>query len=245
MKTFCIIPARYGSTRVQGKPLRKISDKTLIEWTWHNALAVSSFSDVFITTDSDQILDVAKNFGAKVIKTSSDHKSGTDRVAEAAGILNIEKKDIVVNIQADEPLISSLAIKELVLYLKKREVNMATLAYKSSDAESFEDSNVVKVVVDRDDFALYFSRSSIPFSAVRNGSLFLKHLGVYGYTMDFLQKITALPASPLEEVEKLEQLRVIEHGYKIKILMSTSDSQSFNTEKDFKKAEGLFKNRVK
>lgn len=245
-KVFCIIPARYDSTRVPGKPLHKILNKPLIEWTWRNALKVSSFSDIFIATDSEKIIDSTKKFGAKVIRTSSSPKSGTDRVAEAARKLNISRRDIIVNIQSDEPLISSLSVEKLISSLYRKPIDMATLAYPSSKIEELQNSNVVKVVIDSNDFALYFSRSPIPFSEfripnseIRNGSLFLKHLGIYGYKMDFLQKITLLPSSLLEKKEKLEQLRVLENGYKIKIIRSVFDSESVNIEEDFERIERL------
>ncbi len=271
-KVFCIIPVRYDSTRVPGKPLRKILDKPLIEWTWRNALKVSSFSDVFIATDSEEIVDSAKKFGGKVIRTSSSHKSGTDRVAEAARKLNISRRDIIINIQSDEPLISPLSVEKLISSLYKSiSIDMATLAYPSSKIEEFQNNNVVKVVVDSNDFALYFSRSPIPCSkekvvsdfksairnrptpkamadgcpqsAIQTGFMFLKHLGVYGYKMDFLQKITLLSSSSLEKKEKLEQLRVLENGYKIKVIESISDSESVNTEEDFQRIEKLLKGK--
>ncbi len=290
MKVFGIIPSRFGSTRARGKLLRKILGKPLIEWVWQNVSKMSFFEGVFIATDSEEIEGTAKNFGGKIIKTSSLHKCGTDRVAEAARILDIADEDVIVNIQADEPLISSLSIENLVLSLRKaRTIDMATLAYQSSNIEEFTNSNVVKVVVDNKNFALYFSRSQIPHyrngvkkgftpleikkknydlsncfiskkkespNLKRNlrsdvssepsltGFKFLKHLGIYAYKMDFLQKITNLPLSQLEEKEKLEQLRVLENGYKIKIVISLFDSESVNTEEDFKKVEDTLQTRV-
>ena len=245
-KVFCIIPARYGSTRVHGKPLRKILDKPLIEWVWQNALKVSSFCDIFIATDSEEIIDSVKKFGGKIVRTSSFHKSGTDRVAEAARKLNISDKDIVINIQSDEPLIHPSSVENLISSLcKSKSINMATLVYQSSKIEEFQNSNVVKVVVDSSDFALYFSRSPIPYfrEKIQGSFMFLKHLGIYGYKMDFLQKITLLPPSSLEKKEKLEQLRVIENGYKIKVIRSVFDSESVNAEEDFKVVERLLQNR--
>ena len=243
-KVFCIIPARYGSTRIPGKPLRKIVGKPLIEWVWRNASKISSFSDVFVATDSEEIIDSVKKFGGKFIKTATSHKSGTDRVAEAARKLNISDRDIIINIQADEPVIHSLSTENLISCLcKSKSINMATLAYLSSKVEDFQNSNVVKIVVDRDNFALYFSRSPIPYcKGNADGFVFLKHLGIYGYKMDFLQKITLLPTSSLEEKEKLEQLRVLENGYKIKVIRSIFDSESVNTEEDFKVLEKILQN---
>ncbi|MDD5454486.1 MAG: 3-deoxy-manno-octulosonate cytidylyltransferase [Candidatus Ratteibacteria bacterium] len=246
-KVFCIIPARYGSTRTHGKLLRKILDKPLIEWVWLNVSRMVFFDRVFIATDSEEIEKAAKGFGGKVIKTSSSHKCGTDRVAEAAKILNIEKESIIVNIQADEPLISSLAIENLISCLhKSKEIDIATLAHESSDIKNFENTNIVKVVVDEDNFALYFSRSPIPNyrDGITGDFNFLKHFGVYSYRMDFLQKIAGLPVSSLEEKEKLEQLRVLENGYKIKVIISESDAESVNTEGDFKTVEKLLGRRL-
>lgn len=255
-KVFCIIPARYESTRFRGKPLRKILDKPLIEWVWRNALKVSSFDDVFIATDSEEIIDSAKKFGGKVVETSSFHKSGTDRVAEAARKLNISDGDIIINIQSDEPFISPLSVESLISSLYKKSIDMATLAYPSSKIEEFQNKNVVKVVVDSNDFALYFSRSPIPHwgparppmsgaggEEKQDSFMFLKHLGIYGYKMDFLQKITLLPSSLLEEKEKLEQLRVLENSYKIKVIRSVFDSESVNIEEDLKRIERLLQSK--
>lgn len=247
VKVFCIIPARYDSTRVHGKPLRKILDKPLIEWVWENASKISSFSDIFIATDSEEIIDSAQKFGGKIVRTSTFHKSGTDRVAEAAKKLNISNKDIVINIQSDEPLIHPTSVENLISFLhKSKSINMATLVYPSSKIEEFQNSNIVKAVVDNNDFALYFSRSPIPSCSEekQDGFIFLKHLGVYGYKMNFLQKITLLPTSSLEKKEKLEQLRVLENGYKIKVIRSAFDSESVNIEEDFKMVEKLLRNRV-
>jgi 3-deoxy-manno-octulosonate cytidylyltransferase (CMP-KDO synthetase) len=248
-KVFCIIPARYGSTRARGKVLRKILDKPLIEWVWQNASKMSCFHDVFIATDSEEIEDSVKKFGGKIIRTSSLHKCGTDRIAEAARILDIADKDIIVNIQADEPLISRLSVENLILSLRKSgTIDMATLAYPSSNIKEFQNSNVVKLIVDNNNFALYFSRSPIP-SYIReekqDGFVFLKHLGIYAYKMDFLQKIARLPVSSLEEKEKLEQLRVLENGYKIKVIISLFDSENVNTEEDFKTVETFLQAQVK
>ena len=266
MKTFCIIPARYDSARVRGKLLWDVLDRPLIEWVWKNASKVSSFSDVFIATDSKDIANSAEQFGGKIIMTSSSHQSGTDRVAEAARKLNTADDDIIINIQADEPLISPSSVENLILSLRNsQQIEMATLAYPSSNAEDFKNSNIVKVVVDKDDFALYFSRSPVPFLRDENdsfalqqdmghhvgyptvaprGILFLKHLGIYGYRMNFLQHISLLPLSSLEKKEKLEQLRVLENGRKIKVIMSDSDSESINTQEDFEVVERLLKERV-
>ncbi len=247
MKVFCIIPARYNSKRARGKVLRKILGKPLIEWVWKNVSKMPFFDGIFIATDSEEIENSAENFGGKIIKTSSLHKCGTDRIAEATKILNVSKADIIVNVQADEPLISSLAIKNLISCLKKsEEIGIATLAYKSLNAKDFENTNVVKVVVDKDNFALYFSRSPIPNyrDGINDGFTFLKHLGIYAYKMSFLQKIAKLPVSDLEKKEKLEQLRVLENGYKIKVVNSLSDSESVNTEEDFKTIKNLLKKQT-
>ncbi|MCK4905336.1 3-deoxy-manno-octulosonate cytidylyltransferase [bacterium] len=247
-KVFCIIPARYGSTRAQGKLLRKILDKPLIQWVWLNASKISSFSDVFIATDSEEIENSIKKFGGKIIRTSSSHKCGTDRIAEAARILNLADEDIIVNIQADEPLISSLSVESLVSSLRKSGIiDMATLAYQSSSIKEFQNSNTVKVVVDNNNFALYFSRSQIPFynGEKQDDFVFLKHLGIYAYKMDFLQKIATLPVSLLEEKEKLEQLRALDNDYKIKVVNSLFDSQSVNAEEDFKMVENLLQMQIR
>lgn len=245
MKKFCIIPARYESTRFPGKPLYKILGKPLVEWVWQNASKISSFDDVFIATDSEEIEKVAKSFGGRVVKTLSSHKSGTDRVAEAARKLNISGKDIVVNIQSDEPLISPISVENLILSLNESSFDMATLGYLSSKKEDFYDDNVVKVVIDNNNFALYFSRSSIPHVGKSpDGKFsFIKHLGIYAYKMDFLQKIVQFPPSSLEKKERLEQLRVLENGCKIKVIMSEVDSESLNTKEDLGKIKELLQGK--
>lgn len=241
-KAIAIIPARYDSKRLPGKPLRKILNRPLIEWVYESASKASALDEVFVTTDSEEVISCVKGFGGKVIKTSSHHQSGTDRVGEASKKLHLSPEDVVVNIQSDEPLISPRALKALISSIAgDKGIEMATLIYPSSKRDEFEDANVVKVVVDKDDFALYFSRSPIPHFGLgsSNRFVFLKHLGVYGYTMRFLQKIIKITPSSLEKRENLEQLRVLEHGYKIKVVRSLDDSASVNIEEDLKKVERL------
>ena len=242
MQTVAIIPVHYHSQRLPGKPLREIAGKPLIEWVYQRAKQVPSFSDIYITTDSEEIDSRAKNFTDKVIMTSSRPRCGTDRVGEAAEKLSLSENDIIINIQGDEPLFSPDSLEELVQMLcSSPEVEMGTLAYFSQKKEEFLDPNVVKVVLSKDNFALYFSRSPIPAFKNSETPSFWKHLGIYGYRQRFLQLFRQLPLSPLEQTEKLEQLRVLENRYKIKVVVSETDSHAVNAEEDLKKVEQILR----
>ena len=213
----------------------------MIQWVWESTSKVSSFSGVFVATDHDKVTDCVRKFGGGLLKTSPHHRCGMDRVGEASEKLSLSSGDLIVNVQGDEPLISPRALQNLIdFFCKEDSVQMASLAYPSTNREEFQDSNIVKVIVDKNDFALYFSRSPIPYWKEKTQEfIFLKHLGIYGYRMEFLQKITRLNPSFLEKREKLEQLRVLENGYRIKILKSMEDSMSVNNEEDLKKVEEL------
>jgi len=210
-------PARYGSTRFEGKVLAKETGKFLIQHTYERACQAKRLEKIIIATDDQRVLDAAKSFGAEAVMTSIEHKSGTDRIAEAVADIDVE---IVVNLQADEPEIDPANIDYLAeLLIEHPDYPMATLAAEFQSAQQVNDPNIVKVVLDTKGSAIYFSRSVIPYDRDNAGvgplEQYLRHLGIYAYRKEFLMKITSLPQTPLEKIEKLEQLRAIENGYKI------------------------------
>lgn len=237
-----VIPARYESKRLKHKLLRSLYGKTLLQWTWENAQATHILDKLIIACDHSEIVREAKKIGAEVVLTSADHHSGTDRVAEA--VRDIEAK-VVINIQADEPLIHSSIIDSLAqTMLSNPDLVMATVKTKIEQEAEITNPNVVKVVCDREDFAIYFSRLPIPYyrdSEVER--IYYKHLGIYAYTKDFLYTFKNLPPSYLEKSEKLEQLRALEGGYKIKVIETKFDSWGVDTEEDFQEVERILAER--
>ncbi len=217
MKILVCIPARYGSTRFAGKVLAKDTGKFLIQHTYEQACLAKLPEKVIIAADDQRIVDAAKSFGAEYILTSVEHKSGTDRIAEAVADIDV---DIVVNLQADEPEIDPDNIDYVArLLIDNPDYPMATLAAELQSPELLANPNVVKVIIDHDNKATHFSRAAIPYNIVRPGlgetQQHLRHLGIYAYRKEFLLKFTALPQTPLEKIEKLEQLRAIENGIAI------------------------------
>ncbi|HUW18023.1 MAG TPA: 3-deoxy-manno-octulosonate cytidylyltransferase [Sedimentisphaerales bacterium] len=217
MKVIACIPARYGSTRFAGKVLAKETGKFLIQHTYERACRARLPEKILIATDDKKVAEACKSFGAECVLTSSEHQSGTDRIAEAVADIEV---DIVVNLQADEPEIEPGNIDYVAeLLIKDADYPMATLAAEFKTAEQVADPNIVKVVVDSKGGAIYFSRSVIPYDREKGGigevNLYLRHLGIYAYRKKFLERITKLPQTPLEKIEKLEQLRAIESGYSI------------------------------
>ena len=217
MKVLVCIPARYGSTRFPAKVLAKDTGKFLIQHTWEQACLARLVDKVIIAADDQRVVDAVKSFGAECVLTSAEHKSGTDRIAEAVADINV---DIVVNLQADEPEIDPENIDFLAqLLIKNPDCQMVTLAAEFRNAEQIADPNIVKVVLDCEGGAIYFSRSPIPYdrekASIGEVGQYLRHIGIYAYRKEFLLKITALPQTTLEKVEKLEQLRAIENGFDI------------------------------
>ena len=217
MKVLACIPARYGSTRFAGKVLAKDTGKFLIQHTYERACLAKLPEKVIIAADDERIAAAAKSFGAECILTSPEHKSGTDRIAEAVADIDV---DIVVNLQADEPEIDPKNFDYLAkLLLDNHQCRMATLVAEFENAEQLKDPNIVKVVVDKDSYAIYFSRAPIPYNREKSGigktQQYLRHIGIYAYRKQFLLKITSLPQTPLEKIEKLEQLRAIENGFPV------------------------------
>ena len=217
MKVIAVIPARYSSTRLAGKVLAKDTGKFLIQHTYEQTCKAKLPERVIIAADDEKIVTAAKSFGADCVLTSVEHKSGTDRIAEAVADFNA---DIIVNIQADEPEIDPAYIDKVAkLLVDNPDYPMSTLAAPCKTAADVANPNIVKVITDSNGKAIYFSRSPIPYDRESGGigdvKQYLRHLGIYAYRRDFLLKITKLPQTPLEKIEKLEQLRAIENGYGI------------------------------
>jgi 3-deoxy-manno-octulosonate cytidylyltransferase (CMP-KDO synthetase) len=238
MRTVIIIPARYASTRLPGKPLLRQTGKYLIQHVFERASEARA-EDVIVATDDQRIFEAVSEFGGRAVMTRADHPSGTDRIAEVARGLDAE---IIINLQGDEPLIDPAAINLLPELLERDPAaTVATLATPIVSPEQFRDPNCVKVICDRRGRALYFSRSAIPF--VREGqpdfsrrpALFLQHLGLYAYRRDFLLKFAQLPPEPLEESEKLEQLRVLAIGQAISVGVVEHAGRGVDTPGDYQK----------
>ena len=237
-KVIGVIPARYESKRLEHKLLCRLSGKSLLQWSWENAALSHSLDKLIIACDNDKIKQEASEFGAEVVLTSVDHTSGTDRIAEAVADIDAE---IIINIQADEPLIHSAVIDSLAqTMLADSELTMATVKKKIEQEEEIKSPNVVKVICDKSDFAIYFSRYALPFYRQKNAQkVYYKHLGIYAYTKDFLYTFKNLPESGLEGAEKLEQLRALEAGHKIKVIETSFDSWGVDTEEDLVKVEEI------
>ncbi len=231
-KAVGVIPARFGATRFPGKPLAPILGKPMLQWVYEAASKASSLERVLVATDDPRIFEAAGNFGAEAVMTSAAHASGTDRVAEVASGLEVP---IVVNIQGDEPLLEPGMIDGLVDALQDEMTPMASLMTRASREEVL-DRNAVKVVVDNRGFALYFSRFPIPFGEEKS---FFKHIGIYGYQREFLLELRRLPPSPLEKAEKLEQLRVLENGFRIKMVEVDIRTLSVDAPEDIIKVEKI------
>jgi len=251
MTSVGIIPARYGASRFEGKVIAKIGNKTMIQHVWDRAKKAHSLDDLIVAADDDRIIKAVELFGGKVVFTSKSHPSGTDRLREIANPLDV---DIIVNIQADEPLLHHSMIDNLVDTMRQdKGIVMASLMRKIDNLSDLENPNVVKVVVDKNNFALYFSRSPIPFARDRQQPYlgdedlkrsgdklrFYKHIGLYAYTKDFLFTFANLPQSSLEQCEKLEQLRALENGYKIMMVETKYDTIGVDTPQDLEKAKTM------
>jgi len=233
-----IIPVRYGAVRFPGKPLAAILGRPMIQWVYEGAREARLLDRVIVATDDERIASAARNFGAEAVMTSPDHVSGTDRVAEAARNFEAE---IILNIQGDEPLVRGAMLDALVESLRAGEAGMATLMAKVKDISLFNDPHIVKVVADASGHALLFSRSPVPFGA---SDYFHQHIGVYGYRRDLLMGYHRLPASRLESVEKLEQLRALEAGVRIKMVEIERPTLSVDTPRDIIRVERHLQTRL-
>ncbi|RKY67153.1 MAG: 3-deoxy-manno-octulosonate cytidylyltransferase [Candidatus Latescibacterota bacterium] len=237
-----VIPARYGSRRLPGKPLLDVGGKPLVRWVWERACMAEAVRRVVVATDDPRVAKVVEGFGGEAVLTSPEHPSGTDRVAEVAKGLSA---DFVVNVQGDEPFLDPEVVDQVVERVLKLDAPMATAAKRLNDPKQLWDPSVVKVVLDLEGYALYFSRSPIPFlrDVPEEGWLekakFLRHIGIYAYRKDFLMTLSGLPPTPLELSEKLEQLRALEHGYKIAVAETEYESFSVDTPEDLRRAREM------
>lgn len=233
----CIIPARYQSSRFEGKPLADICGKPMIQHVYERAEGVEMVSSVAVATDDERIYDAVKAFGGNAVMTSPRHRSGTDRIAEAVSGLGLGDDDIVVNIQGDQPLFEPCQIEEVVgPLLEDPALPMSTLIYRIRRAEEIDSPHIVKTVFDRKGRALYFSRSTIPCD--RDGTSkvdYYKHHGIYAYRRSFLTVFSTLETGLLERLEALEQLRALEHGYVIKVVETDFDSIEVDTKADIER----------
>jgi 3-deoxy-manno-octulosonate cytidylyltransferase (CMP-KDO synthetase) len=238
-KILGVIPARFASTRFPGKVLAPISSKPMLQHVYERASQARYLTSTIIATDDERVYEAAKGFGARVRLTRSDHISGTDRVAEIA---SSDTAEIIVNIQGDEPLIDPTAIDAAILPLvHEPEVRMATLKKRIEDPREITDPNVVKVITDHAGDALYFSRCPIPFDRdAKGGATYFKHVGLYVYQRDFLLAYPALPVGPLETAERLEQLRAMENGYRIRVTETEYESLGVDTPADLERVARLF-----
>jgi 3-deoxy-manno-octulosonate cytidylyltransferase (CMP-KDO synthetase) len=236
-----IIPARYDSKRLPGKPLVLIQGRPMIQHVYQRATQAATLERLVVATDDPRIQKAVAHFGGEVLMTSAEHQSGTDRVAEAARQSMLTDDAIVVNIQGDEPLLRAEMIDSLVQNLKENsDFPMATLAYPGTDKNDLADPGVVKVVIDARGRALYFSRSPIPACRDRSAPPpYYKHLGFYGYRNGFLQEFTKLSVGVLENLEKLEQLRALEHGFSISVVITPFDSISVDTPEDLVRVQKI------
>jgi 3-deoxy-manno-octulosonate cytidylyltransferase (CMP-KDO synthetase) len=238
-KILGVIPARFASSRFPGKVLAQISSKSMLQHVYERASLARYLTATIIATDDERVHEAARSFGARVVMTRADHVSGTDRVAEAA---SGEDAELVVNIQGDEPLIDPAAIDAAILPLAHDpEIVMGTLKKAIEDPREITDANVVKVVTDRNGDAIYFSRCPIPYERdqARPGIHF-KHIGLYVYRRDFLLGFSALPVGPLEQAERLEQLRALENGYRIRVVETECESLGVDTPEDLERVCRLF-----
>ena len=243
MKKVIIIPARLDSSRLPKKVLLDLKGKTVIQRVYEQCLKVKNVDGVYVATDSIEIKEVCETFTNNVIITKSTHKSGTDRIGEAVSAIDC---DIVINVQGDEPFIEPSLIEALVNSFSNSEISMSSAMSKINNVKDLQNTNVVKVVTDLHNNALFFSRSLIPFprdvkeisiaNEVIEESQFFRHIGIYGYRKDFLLHFVNLKQSYLEKVEKLEQLRALENGFKIKMIEANSSLMGIDTQEDYEEA---------
>lgn len=253
MSAIVIIPSRYASTRFPGKPLCLLLGKPMIQHVYERTKKASLAREVFVATDNKQIYDTVIGFGGKAIMTSEKHLSGTDRIAEA--VLNLENTehrtqntDIIVNVQGDEPMIQPEMVDEAISIMEDKRASISTIVKRIRDMEEILDPNIVKVVFNEEGFALYFSRAPIPYHRdewkdlkhlkVHNSQFTVyKHNGIYAYRKDVLLNISKLPATKLEKIEKLEQLRALENGFRIKVKETGFETIGVDTPMDLERVE--------
>ena len=253
MKVVAIIPARYTSKRFPGKVLVPIKGKPMIQWVWERASMSKRISDVYVATDDEKVAETVKSFGGHAIMTSKDHRSGTERVSEASGKI---EADIIINLQGDEPFIDPEGLDRVAEPLIMDEsLPMSSLKFPITNYSDYMDPNVVKVITDEQENAIYFSRSPIPYfrdcedelKIWKNGGarpdiirpVPMKHIGIYGFRKEFLQALSRIPVASLEKAESLEQLRAMSWGFKIKVVTAKKDCVGVDVPEDIKKVEEL------
>ncbi len=237
-QTAIIIPARYNSKRLQGKPLIKVCGKPIIQWVWERAIQVKSADRVIIATDNQDIYDCAKSFGAEVEMTSTEHKCGSERIVEVAE--KFPEFSYIINLQGDEPMISVECVEEVIQAIKNDEyADIATLISPIKKGEDLEDPNMVKCVTDINGYAMYFSRSKIPYERNFDIAKFYKHIGIYAYKRESLFKMTKLEQPEIEKAESLEQLRALYNGMKIKTSIVEYNSIGIDTIEDLNEFKKL------
>ena len=240
MKFIAVIPARYASTRFPGKPLAVLGGKTVIQRVYEQAVSV--LPEAYVATDDDRIFQAVEAFGGRAVMTRADHKSGTDRIQEAVEKISTDA-DVIINVQGDEPFIQPSQIKTLMQLFDAPETQIGTLGKRFENIEGVENPNSPKIVTDNRGFALYFSRSPIPFVRGKERSEwlanypFLKHLGIYAYRREVLREVTQLPQGNLEKAESLEQLRWLENGSRIRVGLTDVETVGIDTPEDLKRAE--------
>ncbi len=238
-KCIAVIPARFQSTRFPGKPLAIIQGKPMIQWVYEKALQCNEIEEAIVATDDSRIADVVVAFGGKVEMTSANHQTGTDRIAE---VVKRNKADIILNIQGDEPTIQPNTLAQCVRALKNApKADIATLKYLLTKEEDIKNPNIVKVVCDKNNLALYFSRYPIPYNRNNIPVSYYKHIGIYAYRYDFLLKFSDLPQTTAEKCESLEQLRALENGYRIVVEQTEDHPIGIDTPEDL---ETLLKGNI-
>ena len=246
MKFIGIIPARYASTRFPGKPLAMLGGRTVIQRVYEQATAI--LDEAYVATDDERIFQAVEQFGGRAIMTRADHKSGTDRIEEAAEKIGTQA-DVIINIQGDEPFIQKSQIETLMHLFDEPSTQIGTLGKRFESIEAAMNPNSPKIVTDKRGFALYFSRSIIPYVRGKEQAEwlqhfpYLKHLGLYAYRREVLREVTLLPQSPLEIAESLEQLRWLENGYRIRVGLTDVETVGIDTPEDLQRAEELLASR--
>lgn len=245
MKIVAIIPSRYGSSRFPGKPLAMIAGKPMIQWVYENTSKTKGLTDVYVATDDERIYDTVTGFGGKALMTNPNHPCGVDRITECVELLGLEDDDLVLNIQGDEPLIRPEMIEELLAIFDDKDCYMGTLMKKIELEEELNNPNVVKVIADKKGYAIYFSRFTIPYT--RDADMkcdHFKHIGVYGYKAWLLREFKNFEYSYVEKSESLEQLRVIDNGYKIKVARTEYQTVGVDTPEQIAYVEEEIKSRL-
>lgn len=235
MNILCVIPSRIQSTRLPRKPLLPIQGKSMIQWTYENAARCKMLTDLIVATDCKEIADVITNIGGKVMMTDPDCPTGSERVAAVAE--QFPNMDVIINLQGDEPFIKPAMLEALIApYLAGESPEMTTLA-SPLHTTAYHEPGSVKVITDINHNALYFSRSPIPYYRLQDTAPVYHHMGLYAFRRDFLMLYKSLPMTPLEKVESLEQLRVLEHGYKIRVCFTEDKTLEINTPDEYERAQ--------